>query len=123
MNKVKKEPRTFDIQRTPDGSRHFKRKIKVITPGRRDLDDYFRQSGIRETKKLNHTPFLVFVQEDDNTVRIDIVKNVKDLLKYPPTTRVMAQWTGMTRSDFFRFDVYELICHIRKFPKQDHQEA
>ncbi len=77
---------------------------KVILAGRTDLLDYFRNSGVFEASKLNHTPFLVFI-ESDNTIQVQIVFNAKELLTYPAETPVMGQWQGNWRSDFFQFTV------------------
>jgi len=81
--------------------------MKIITSGRTDLTDYFRLSGIREHKKLTHTPFLIFLTSED-AVEVRIVDNAKKLLEYPDETPVMAQWRGEWRSDFFQFKVVDL---------------
>ncbi len=77
---------------------------KIITAGRTDLKDFFEQSGNFSGGKLLHTPFLVFLEEED-TVRVKIVDNAEELLSFPDETPVMGQWQGNFRSDFFQFTV------------------
>lgn len=99
----------------------FHKRIGIILAGRPDLKDYFEKSGIREKEKLVHTPFIVFLQLNDTTIKILTVDNIPDLLKFAPHTPVMGQWIGKTRSDFFKFTVYDLYFHIYKFPKKGYQ--
>lgn len=80
--------------------------MKIITTGRDDLKDYWKLSGALTRQKLPHTPFLVFLEEDDK-VEVRVVDNITDLLTYPDETKVMNQWTGTWRSDFFKFTVGE----------------
>ena len=81
--------------------------MKIEIKGRRDLPDLFRLSGIRESVKLEHTPFLVFdVQNEALTVKI--VKSMPELLEFADDTQVMVQWKGKFRSDFFHFTVKDL---------------
>ena len=76
----------------------------IITAGRADTDDYFKSSGVLDSEKLNRTPFLAFI-EDAGNVHVQIVDSFKKLLTYPDETRVMGQWEGKWRSDFFQFTV------------------
>lgn len=78
--------------------------VKIITDGRTDLKDFFEISGNFSGVKLNHTPFLVFSEEDD-VIRVHIVDSADQLLKFPDETPVMGQWQGNFRSDFFQFTV------------------
>ena len=87
----------------------------LVTSGRTDVDDYFRHSGIREYKKLPHTPFLVFVEKGD-LVEVEIVDRADRLLSYPDDTKVMAQWAGQWRSDFFQFTVGQFRAYIAAHP-------
>lgn len=91
----------------------------VVTTGRTDVEAYFEQSGIRESKKLKHTPLLVFV-EDGHTVEVKIVDNAAALLTYPDRTKVMGQWRGQWRSDFFQFTVGQLRTYTTAHPKDLH---
>ena len=76
--------------------------MQVITSGRTDVSEYFEGSGIRDWEKLPHTPLLVF-QVTDDTVTVRIVNDPRDLLEFPDDTKVMGQWRGQWRSDFFQF--------------------
>jgi len=76
---------------------------------------------MRENKNNPHTPFLVFLFEN-NTIKIEIVEDPTKLLTFPDSTKVMAQWHGKYRSDFFQFTIKQLKAHIRKNPKQSYQE-
>ncbi len=86
--------------------------MEIITSGRSDLKDYFRLSGIFDYEKLKHNPFLVFIVSDYMEVRI--VKSVSELLEYPDDTKVMNQWPGKVRSDFFKFTVGEVRAYNEK---------
>jgi hypothetical protein len=91
--------------------------MRIITTGRVDVADYFRLSSICEKKKLLHHPFVVFVESDDN-VGVRIVDNAANLLAYPDETKVMAQWGGQYRSDFFQFTVGQFRRYISDNPKE-----
>jgi hypothetical protein len=84
--------------------------LGISTAGRSDVDDYFRKSGVLTARKLPHTPFLVFV-ENANDIEVRIVDNVHSLLGHADSTKVMGQWSGQWRSDFFQFTVGD----VRKF--------
>lgn len=94
--------------------------MQVITSGRTDVSDYFERSGIRDWKRLSHTPLLVF-QVDGNTVTVKIVDNPRKLLEYPDDTKLMGQWRGEWRSDFFQFTVGQLSEHIQNNPPGPHR--
>ena len=84
--------------------------MKIEIKGRHDIGDLFRLSGIVESEKLNHTPYLVFdVQED--TLVVQPVKCTQEVLKYADDTQVMVQWPGKYRSDYFHFTVRDLREH------------
>jgi hypothetical protein len=67
--------------------------VKIITAGRTDTKDLFERGEPFQWERLRHTPFLVFVEEDD-TIRVEIVNSKKQLLTYPDETKVMVQWRG-----------------------------
>lgn len=95
--------------------------MMIETYGRTDLADLFSKSGILESKKLNHYPFLVFTTRSYNNldigVRVNVVNNSRDLLKnYPDETPVMVQWRGHWKSDFFKFRVGDLRSYLRMKP-------
>lgn len=89
---------------------------KLKTAGSKNTTPYFELSGIRSTKNLNHTPFLVF-QEKNGEISTEIVSKPEDLLKLPAKTKVMAQWRGKKKSDYFQFTVGQLRKHIAENPK------
>ena len=93
--------------------------MKVMTSGRTDLNDYFKLSGIRELKKLAHTPFLVFIVAGD-TVEVRIIDNAKNLLEYADEIQVMGQWEGQYRSDFFQFQVRDFRRYVTENPPEKH---
>lgn len=86
-----------------------------IKSGRDDVGDFFRKSGIREYKKLQHTPFVV-IASSDNGVDVDIVDSAKKLLQFPDNTPVLAQWRGEYRSDFFKFTVGQFRKYCEENP-------
>jgi hypothetical protein len=86
---------------------------KIVTTGRTDVDEYFKLSGVLEYERLNHTPLLVFLSTEDS-VRVQIVYVVNDLLGFPDDTPVMSQWRGEWRSDFFQFTVRQYHEYIEK---------
>src|SRR5205085_8423114 len=61
---------------------------KIITAGRTDTKDLFEIGDPFQWERLNHTPFLVFVEEAE-TIRVEIVNSKKKLLAYPNETKVM----------------------------------
>jgi hypothetical protein len=79
--------------------------------------EYFRLSGIREHKKLGHSPFLVFLISN-NTVEVRIVDNAKTLLDFADETQVMSQWRGQWRSDYFHFKVGDLRRYVAEHPAE-----
>lgn len=85
---------------------------------RTNLEDYFKLSGIRELKKLNHTPFIVFSDGE-----VGLCDNIIDLLKFNDDVEVLGQWKGNCRSDFFHFKVLDLKDYINKNPKESYHLA
>lgn len=79
---------------------------RVETAGRRDLDDFFRLSGVL-SQRLTHTPILAFLV-DGAAVTVRIVDRAADAAALPAGTPLMAQWSGRWRSDFFRFTAGDL---------------
>ncbi len=82
---------------------------------------FFEESGIRSDRSTNHHPFLV-LRQTKTRIKVDLVKKVQDLLKMPDNTRIMAQWEGVNRSDFYFFKVSDLKKHIQEYPKQPKQK-
>jgi hypothetical protein len=87
----------------------------ILLPGRRDLGDLFRISGLFNGSEQKHNPFLVFdVRENEVVVRI--VRYSTALLNFPPETQVMAQWPGKWRSDWFNFSVRDYLAWSTREP-------
>jgi hypothetical protein len=55
-----------------------------------------------------------------DTVEVGIVDNAKKLLELPDDTKVMSQWRGEWRSDYFQFKVGDLRRHIADNPASKH---
>lgn len=86
---------------------------------RSDVERYFKMSGIRETSKLNHSPFIVL-----NGNSVEICDSARELLeKYEPETNVMGQWRGQWSSDFFHFTVGEFAQYVKDNPKADYEKV
>ncbi len=81
--------------------------MKVKLAGRTDLADLFKLSEILRTK-LVHTPFLVFKETEDG-LEVEIVDQASALRGYPRSTKVMVQWRGDWRSDFFQMTVGDVL--------------
>ena len=77
---------------------------KIVTTGRTDLEAYFSRSGVFSSDRLRHTPFLAFI-EGEEEIQVRLVYRATDLLLLPDDTPVMGQWTGRWDSDFFQFTV------------------
>jgi len=91
--------------------------VEVVVSGRTDVKEYFQKSGIREYKKLKHTPLLVFLR-GEGIVEVNILDCADELLAYPNDTKVMGQWKGEWRSDFFQFTVRQFRDHIAEYPRE-----
>ncbi len=94
---------------------------KILTVGRRDLEDLWEKSDILTHYSRNHHPFLVFVEKGDK-IEVRIYKHLNELIKsnLPANTRIMVQWKGNWKSDFFHFSFEELIkAYYEKYPKDD----
>lgn len=93
---------------------------QVLLPEtRHDTERYFELSGIRESSKLKHHPFIVFRELD--LVKVEICHSIKDLIaEYPDETKVLAQWRGQWSSDFFKFTVGELKKYLKANPKEEY---
>lgn len=93
----------------------------IHLPGRKDVNDLFELSGLRNYDRLFHTPFLVFLPDEPERghVTVEIVDSVRKLLDYDDAIRVMVQWRGQGSSDYFRFTVGRLRRHIDRHPPAD----
>ena len=82
---------------------------------------YFEQSGLRNNKVQKQHPFVV-VKPGKTQMKVDIVYTAEELLNMPPTTKVLAQWKGKTRSDYYKFTVRDLKKHINENPPSETQK-
>lgn len=59
--------------------------------------------------KREYHPFLVFI-EKDNEIQVEIYKEVDKLVRsnLSNDVRIMVQWQGEWRSDFFSFQIYRI---------------
>lgn len=92
---------------------------KIQTSGRTDLEQFFAKSGIREGVNFLHCPALAFLEGDGVTVAI--IKDATELLLLSDDTKIMKQWPGQHRSDFFQFTARDLRTFILNNPKADFQ--
>jgi hypothetical protein len=92
-----------------------KRKIRVANR------HFFEESGIRNNKKQTQHPYLV-VKKLKTRVNLNLVYTAAELLTYPNTTKVLAQWQGKNRSDFYCFKVMDLRKHIIEHPPKATQK-
>lgn len=68
---------------------------------------FFEQSGIRKSKTRSQRPFLV-VKNSNGQTDLQIVEDVTEVYNMPKKTRVMTQWEGKKRSDYYTFTVGQL---------------
>lgn len=72
---------------------------------RHDVDDLFRQAHIIDQEHLPHTPFLALITAP-GSVTVQRVSSAAALVgAFPDETRVLVQWPGKSRSDFFETSV------------------
>lgn len=86
-------------------------------PGiRKDLEDFFRISGIRQVQERKHNAILV-IDEKNKTITVE--KSPERLISgaYDEDTDVLCQWPGKFRSDFFKFTIKEFKDYIAQNPK------
>lgn len=81
---------------------------------------YFEMSGIRSKGKQMQRPFITF-RRRNNKINVELVNDVQKLVQMPLKTRVMAQWEGKERSDFYRFTVGDLKEYLEDNPAKRHQ--
>jgi hypothetical protein len=77
----------------------------TATYGQNDLEAFFEKSGVLGDEPLMHTPFLAF-RVDQGAVVVSIVHSAHDLIRYyADDVKVMVQWAGKYRSDYFQMTV------------------
>lgn len=82
--------------------------MEVIVAGRSTNPDFWKVYGptlLRE--RLTHMPLLAFVVSG-RSVRVEILEMAQDALNLPDDTKLMVQWPGQWRSDWFQLTVGEL---------------
>lgn len=87
----------------------------VIAYGRKDIGEFFNLGPLSDLRfgrdiNLNQTPLLLFLIKDDKVIiRVEYrpLRVIRDL-DIPDSTKVMSQWPGMWRSDFFQYCVGDL---------------
>lgn len=83
---------------------------------------FFEESGIRSNRATKQHPFLI-LRPSKTRIKVDLATSIEDVLGLPANTRIMAQWKGKTRSDFYTFRVSELKRHIEENPRQARQKV
>ncbi len=83
--------------------------VKIITIGRTDLKDLWEKSDVLTSDERKFYPFLVFEVKEEE-VHVLLEKKLTNLLysNLPDNTKIMVQWQGEWRSDFFQFTLEEL---------------
>lgn len=92
--------------------------MKLITATKKAPSIFFEKSGIRTKKKFKHHPFIAFVRSREGDVTVKVVDTAEALIGLPKRTKVMGQWPGKTRSDYFAFTVGKLQEYIEANPKK-----
>jgi hypothetical protein len=69
--------------------------------------DFFNLSGILTYKEMKHTPLIAFI-ENNGDVNIKVIMKVKEVLELPDQIKIICQWKGEWRSDYFHFTVGQL---------------
>lgn len=82
---------------------------------------YFEQSGLRNNRSQKQQPYLVMTP-GKTQMKVDVVYTAEELLDLPVATKVLAQWKGKTRSDFYKFTVRDLKKHIVENPPTARQK-
>lgn len=91
---------------------------KKIRPANRH---FFEESGLRNCKEQKQHPYLIF-KPTKTRMNVDLCYTANELLDMPDNTKVLAQWKGKKRSDFYRFSVKELKKYLEENPKKARQQ-
>lgn len=83
---------------------------------------FFEESGIRCNRTEKQHPYVV-MNPTETRMNVDVCYSAGELLDLPDTTKVLAQWKGKGRSDFYRFTVKEFKKHLADNPKQARQRV
>ncbi len=98
--------------------------IKLITGEkiRKANSHFFEESGIRANKEQKQHPYLV-LRKTKTRLNIDLAFTAEELLNLPDNTKILAQWKGKKRSDFYGFKVADFKKHLAENPKQVRQKV
>jgi hypothetical protein len=83
---------------------------------------FFEESGIRSNRSTKQHPYLI-LRKTKTRLNVDLVFNSEDLLELPNNTKVLAQWKGKKRSDFYGFKVVDFKKHLAENPRQPRQKV
>lgn len=82
--------------------------MEIIVAGRFTNPDFWKIYGpTLLTQRLTQMPLLAFVVSD-GSVKVEIFDRARDALNLPDETKLMTQWPGQWRSDWFQLTVGEL---------------
>ena len=106
FNRREYNSRLFDGVK-PTVEMFIERMEKRIEYDRESLkeDQKEAREARKELKKLRKP-------DDKDCMSVVIVDSIHGLLEYPDDTPVMVQWKGNWRSDFFKFDVYDVKSYL-----------
>lgn len=82
---------------------------------------FFEESGIRNNEKQAQRPYLI-VRKSKTRLNLGLVYTAEELLTYPNTTKVLTQWEGKKRSDYYSFKVGDLRKYISEHPPKETQK-
>lgn len=78
----------------------------VVDEAQEPNDDFWQLSGVLDSTKWTHNPFIVLQEESQTTtLQVHILEKLADVLQYPDQCVVLKQWPGRWRSDFFKLTV------------------
>lgn len=88
--------------------REVKQEPQVLLPNARsDCREFFAKTQVL-TERRPHHQFLVFVASRFAVV-VHVVDAARKLDQFPRDSRVMVQWPGQWRSDWFKTTVGEIL--------------
>ena len=87
---------------------------------RKSNSHFFEDSGIRKNRTQLQHPFLI-LRPTKTRLNMDVVYTTEELLEMPDNTRVLAQWKGKKRSDYYSFKVGCLRKYLEDHPRQQNQ--
>lgn len=82
---------------------------------------FYEQSGLRNDRVQTQQPYLTMTP-GKTQMRVDVVYRASELLDLPPNTKVLAQWKGKKRSDYYRFTVKDLTRYLTDNPPKAKQK-